>query len=77
MGNIVPKPENASILAGIFVLPSSLVPKLFRIRIYEKHARNPFGILTSEMRDLKSFRIRIYRKKEEGVASGSGVARAT
>ena len=38
----------------------------FRIRSYEKTARNPFGIRTYETQHLKSFRIRTYKKNGGG-----------
>jgi hypothetical protein len=43
--------------------------KLFRIRIYEKHARKPFRIRSFKTQDLKPFRMSIYRKT--GVGAGS------
>jgi hypothetical protein len=36
--------------------------KLFRIRIYEKHARKPFRMRSFKTQDLKPFRMSIYRK---------------
>src|SRR5579885_1718095 len=50
------------------LLPSASVPspKSSGIRTYEKRARNPFRIRTSKSLDLKSFRIRTYRKTPGG-----------
>jgi hypothetical protein len=77
VGNIAPKSENASIPAGVLVLTGSLAPKLFKIRTYEKRARNPSGICTSKTRDLKSFRIRTYRKTGGGARGAAVQTRAT
>src|SRR5271168_4747856 len=41
----------------------ALSHSLFRIRTYEKRARNSFRIRTSKTQDLKSFRIRTYEKR--------------
>ena len=38
-------------------------PKSRRIRTYEKHTANPFGIRSFKTKDLKLFRMRSYRKK--------------
>ena len=40
--------------------------KSFIIRTYAKHTRNPFRIRTSKTLDLKSFRIRTYKKGGRG-----------
>ncbi len=45
---------------------ASAPTKSRRIRTYEKRARNPFTICTSKTQDLKSFRIRTYKKTREG-----------
>jgi hypothetical protein len=44
-------------------------PIPFRIRTYEKTARNPLRMCTSGTKNLKSFRIRTYPKTPRGVAS--------
>jgi hypothetical protein len=54
--------------APILEQPPTAIP--FKIRTYTKRTRIPFGIRTSETQDLKSFRIRTYKKTEEG-APGS------
>jgi hypothetical protein len=41
-------------------------PNPLRIRSSAKCANNPFVSRTSEIKDLKSFRIRTYEKKAEG-----------
>jgi len=43
------------------------VPISFRIRTYERHTRNPFGIRTSKTQDLKLFRMNTYKKTWVGV----------
>jgi hypothetical protein len=48
-------------------LEGSLATIPFKIRTYEKSARNPFRIRTSKTQDLKSFRIRTYGKTPRGV----------
>jgi hypothetical protein len=62
---------------------------LFRIRTYEKRARNPFRIRTSKTRHLKPFRIRTYektpgegvvmvnQKSDEGFLSRATIGRGT
>jgi hypothetical protein len=52
------------------ILEHALTTNRFKIRTYTKRTRIPFGIRTSETQDLKSFRIRTYKKTEEG-APGS------
>ena len=47
----------------------SLGTNPFKIRTYEKRARNSFRIRTSKTRDLKSFRIRTYEKTRGGAPS--------
>jgi len=60
-------------LAFLFLAPA-LGPKLFRMRTYEKLACNPFGIRTSKTQDLKSFRIRTYKKRGGGPVAMGGVS---
>jgi hypothetical protein len=61
-------PERSEGSAFRFRMPSSSpdrphrITKPFRIRTYEKHVSNPFGIRTSKTQDLKPFRICTYRK---------------
>ena len=43
-------------------------PNSLRIRSSAKCANNPFVSRTSEIKDLKSFRIRTYEKRAEGGA---------
>ena len=50
-----------------FTRQSAFATKHFRIRTYEKSARNPFGIRTSKTQDLKPFRMNTYKKTGEGV----------
>src|SRR5579859_1688444 len=45
---------------------SSLATISFRIRTYEKLARNPFSMRTSKTQDLKPFRMNTYKKTGEG-----------
>ena len=57
----------------------STVPRAipFGIRTYEKCVPNPFGIRTSKTQDLKSFRIRTYKKTGGGgPPPNAGLARA-
>jgi hypothetical protein len=58
-----------------FSAPQGTTPKLghpqnpanpFRIRTSAKYTNNSFGIRTSKIKDLKSFRIRTYEKTREG-----------
>jgi hypothetical protein len=42
-------------------------PKSRRIRTYEKHTANPFGIRSFKTKDLKLFRMNIYKKTGGGV----------
>ena len=58
--------RSAGILPASF-LASSLGPKPFRMRTYEKRARNPSRIRTSKTQDLKPFRMNTYGKIGEGV----------
>jgi len=46
--------------------PTRRVLNSFRIRTSIKSVPNPFGIRTSNLKDLKSFRIRTYEKTGEG-----------
>ena len=48
------------------ILEQALTTNRFRIRTYAKHTRIPFGIRTSKTQDLKSFRIRTYKKNRGG-----------
>ena len=41
-------------------------PIPFRIRTYEKHAPNPFGMRSSKTKDLKLFRMCSYKKRGAG-----------
>jgi hypothetical protein len=59
-------PKESSLPLPQIAIQLSLVSNSFRIRTYEKHARNPFGIRTSKTKDLNSFRIRTYKKRGRG-----------
>jgi hypothetical protein len=52
------------------IIKHALTTNRFRIRTYTKRTRIPFGIRSCKTQDLKSFRIRTYKKTEEG-APGS------